>query len=73
MAAKRVTKESKARSLAKAVSHRILIVTLDSVAIYFFTRRLDTTAAFVVLSNVYSALAYYGHERLWNTIKWGRH
>ena len=70
--ARKQGKEHWKRSLAKAVTYRILIIILDMVAVYAFTRSFTIAFWFMVISNVYTAIAYYFHERLWNRIKWGR-
>ncbi len=59
------------RSLVKSISYRILIMALDFTAIKLFTGRSDTAVEFVIVSNVYTTIAYFIHERLWNRIKWG--
>ncbi|HEY5039475.1 MAG TPA: DUF2061 domain-containing protein [bacterium] len=59
------------RSLAKSVSYRIVIMVLDFTAIRLFTGRNDIAVGFVLVSNVYTTIAYFFHERIWNRIKWG--
>jgi uncharacterized membrane protein len=66
------TKEKATRSLVKAISYRILIIILDFSVIYLLTRRFDIAFGFMVISNVYTTVAYYIHERIWDKIKWGR-
>jgi len=65
-------KEKASRSLAKAISYRILIIILDFTVVYILTRRFDIAFGFMIISNVYTAIAYYIHERAWNKIKWGK-
>jgi adenylylsulfate kinase len=45
---------------------------LDVTAIYLFTGRLDVALGFMIVSNVYTSIAYYVHERVWNKIGWGK-
>jgi len=59
------------RSLAKAVTYRIVIIILDFTVIYFLTGRVDVALGFMVISNIYTTAAYFVHERIWNRIKWG--
>jgi adenylylsulfate kinase len=59
------------RSLVKAVSYRLVIMVLDFTAIRLFTGRSDVAFGFVIVSNVYTTIAYFLHERMWNRIKWG--
>ena len=63
--------ESKKRSIAKAISYRIIIITLDFFVIYFITGRLSLAFGFMIASNLYTSIVYFFHERLWNKIKWG--
>lgn len=59
------------RSVVKAMTYRILIMILDFATIYFFTRTVKIALGFVIVSNLYTTIAYFGHERLWTRIKWG--
>jgi len=59
------------RSVVKAVSYRIVIMLFDFSTIYLFTRTLKVALGFMIASNLYTTIAYYGHERLWARIKWG--
>jgi uncharacterized membrane protein len=59
------------RSVAKAVTYRVVIMVLDFATIYLFTRTLKVALGFMLASNLYTTLAYYGHERLWTRIRWG--
>ena len=68
----RMFREHWKRSLAKAITYRILILSLDFTAVYLFTGRYDVAIGFTLVSNIYTAIAYYGHERVWNSIKWGK-
>jgi adenylylsulfate kinase len=59
------------RSLVKAFTYRAVIVVLDVSVIYLLTGRVDIALGFTVISNIYTTVAYFLHERLWNMIKWG--
>ena len=59
------------RSLVKAVTYRLVIMVLDFGAIYLMTRTLRIALGFMVASNIYTTVAYFFHERLWNRIHWG--
>ena len=60
------------RSLVKAITYRLLIIVLDITVIYSLTGRLDLALGFMIISNVYTSIAYYFHERIWNKIGWGK-
>ena len=66
-----ITRESKSRSIIKAVSYRVLIVILDFTVIYLLTGNTNIAIGFMIISNLYTTLAYFIHERVWNRIKWG--
>jgi len=59
------------RSLVKAFTYRAIIVVLDISVIYLLTGRADIALGFTVISNIYTTVAYFVHERVWNKIKWG--
>jgi len=60
------------RSLAKAITYRLLIIVLDITVVYLLTGRLDVALGFMIISNIYTSVAYYFHERIWNKIGWGK-
>jgi uncharacterized membrane protein len=60
------------RSAVKAVTYRILIVILDFVSIYLMTGKVKVALGFMVVSNVYTTVAYVAHERIWDRIQWQR-
>jgi adenylylsulfate kinase len=62
---------SRKRSLVKALTYRVAIVCLDFLAIYIFTRKVDVALGFMVVSNVYTTVGYFVHERIWAHIAWG--
>ncbi len=66
-----MTSNSK-RSLAKALTYRGFIVLLDFLCIYLMTGKTKIAIGFMLASNVYTTAAYFGHERLWAHIQWGR-
>jgi len=35
------------------------------------TGKVMTAAAFMIISNIYTTVAYFLHERVWAGIKWG--
>jgi adenylylsulfate kinase len=50
----------------------MLVIVLDVTAIYLLTGNLDIALGFMIVSNIYTSIAYYVHERLWNKIGWGK-
>lgn len=60
------------RSVVKAISYRIIVVVADFAAVYLFTNRLEIALGFVVVSNIYTSVLYFFHERFWDRVAWGR-
>jgi uncharacterized membrane protein len=70
---KRTKKESERlkRSVVKAITYRAFIMVLDFTAIKLFTGSTNVAGGFVIVSNIYTTVAYFIHERLWLRVKWG--
>ena len=66
------SKESVSRTLVKTITYRASILLLDFVTVYFFTGKLSLALGFMIVSNIYTTLAYFFHERIWDKIKWGK-
>lgn len=64
--------ENSHRSIIKSITYRILSITADSAAAFFFTRDAALSAGIVLVVNGYSIFLYYMHERAWAHIHWGR-
>jgi uncharacterized membrane protein len=59
------------RSVVKALTYRAVILCLDFLVIYLFTHKVDVALGFMIVSNIYTTIAYFLHERLWARIRWG--
>jgi Predicted membrane protein len=64
--------ETLGRSIAKTVSYRVVILILDFTFIYLFTGQIKVALGFMIVSNIYTTLGYFFHERIWDKIKWGK-
>lgn len=64
--------ETLKRSLVKTVSYRLLILILDFLCVYLFTKQLKIALGYTIVSNIYTTLGYFLHERVWDKIKWGK-
>ncbi len=64
--------EKPVRSVVKTIVYRCLIITSDSVIVYALTHKVVLTLSVIGLSNVASTLIYFVHERVWNSISWGK-
>jgi uncharacterized membrane protein len=62
---------SKRRSVVKAITYRVIILCLDFLVIYVLTGKVKTAAAFMIVSNIYTTIGYFLHERVWAGITWG--
>ncbi len=66
------TVEIKKRSIAKAISWRT-VGTLDTITIaWLVTGQLTLAVSIGAIETVTKVLLYYGHERVWNNINWGK-
>jgi uncharacterized membrane protein len=64
--------ETKARSLAKMVTYRVAAAALLAAVTFYVTGSTGLTGVVTLVFNVGGALVYYGVERLWDDIAWGR-
>jgi uncharacterized membrane protein len=64
--------ETLKRSLTKTISYRVIILILDFTTVYLFTGKLTVALGFTVISNTYTTIGYFLHERIWDRIKWGK-
>jgi len=67
-----IDRPSRKRSIAKAVTYRSVIICLDFLAVYLLTGKISTATTFMIVSNTYTTLGYFLHERVWAKISWGR-
>lgn len=65
-------KETFKRSLVKTISYRLFIILLDFTTIYLITHKVNLAIGFMLVSNIYTTVAYFLHERIWDRIKWGK-
>jgi uncharacterized membrane protein len=65
------SRASRKRSVVKAITYRGIIVCLDFLVIYLLTGKVETAAVFMIVSNIYTTVAYFFHERVWAGIRWG--
>ena len=63
--------ETLKRLLVKTVSYRTLIIILDFGTLYLFTGKMKVAVGFTIVSNVYTTIAYFFHERIWDKVRWG--
>ncbi|GGW83915.1 DUF2061 domain-containing protein [Salegentibacter mishustinae] len=69
---KDTTSEKPLRSILKTVSWRI-VGTVDTIAIsWLLTGEIETALAIGSVELVTKMILYFGHERLWNMISFGK-
>lgn len=59
------------RSIVKAITYRAVIVCLHFIVVYLLTGKVVAAAVFMIISNIYTTVAYFLHERAWSHIQWG--
>ncbi len=64
--------EKPARSIAKALSWRV-IGTVDTLIVsYLLTGKIALAASIASVDFLTKMVLYFFHERLWNMVKWGK-
>lgn len=64
--------ERHGRSVAKAISYRVVSIIVDLTLVFALTKKVELTLGIVILSNTASVFIYYFHERVWDKIHLGR-
>ncbi len=65
-------RDSKTRTVVKAITWRITATLTTIVLVYLFTGQIQTAVEVGVLEMTAKLLFYYGHERLWDRLMFGR-
>lgn len=66
---KRITKK---RSLAKAVTWRVLASIITFISVLIVGGSLNFALSVGIIEVSAKMLFYYSHERVWNNVEWGR-
>ena len=64
--------ETTRRSIVKAISWRLVATAITSGIVYLLTGRGEFAATIGLVDTGVKFLVYFGHERLWNRIDYGR-
>jgi len=64
--------ENPSRSIVKSITFRVLILTSDGIIVFLLTHEYKLALTIVIVRNLAGIFIYYFHERLWNTVRWGR-
>jgi len=65
-------RESRTRSIIKALTWRAIATCTTMVLVYIATRDLEIMGAIGAADVFIKLIFYYTHERAWGRIKWGR-
>ena len=63
--------ESRARSVVKSLSWRVVATSTTIVLVYFFTGQVDVAVAVAGVEVVAKLTIFYFHERVWQAVAWG--
>ena len=64
--------ETTRRSFAKAISWRILATLITGTIVYLLTGKGEFAVTVGLADTTFKFVVYFGHERLWNKIQYGR-
>jgi uncharacterized membrane protein len=64
--------ETRRRSIAKSLSWRFLAGVITTLVVLTMTGRLEFAAEIGLIDTLVKLLVYFGHERAWNKIDYGR-
>ena len=65
-------KDTHLRSVVKGLIWRLLASFATVIIVFIFTHELKIAFEVGGVEIIAKLLLYYGHERVWNLIKWGR-
>jgi uncharacterized membrane protein len=64
--------DTRKRSIIKSITWRIICIIVSIIIAFFLTGKIDIAIAIGTTYNAITMVLYYFHERLWNTLKWGK-
>ncbi len=64
--------DSKRRSIAKSISWRVFAAIITACVALSMTGQLEFAAKIGLIDTTVKLLIYFGHERVWNKINYGR-
>lgn len=67
-----MNEESTKRSIVKTLSWRLTGSGSTFVISYIILGSLATSGTIALIQLTFNTVLYYGHERVWNRIRWGR-
>ena len=64
--------ETHKRSIVKALSWRLIAVCITTLTVWLFTREATLSLGVGLADSLVKIFTYYGHERLWDRLRFGR-
>jgi len=64
-------KGTRKRSMAKAISWRIIGTIAGAAIVVFLTGEFENAGKFIIIDMILKLIFYYGHERAWMMVEWG--
>lgn len=65
-------KVSKKRSFAKSMTWRVIALLTTFATLYALSKDINMATMATVITNAVNFVAYYYHERVWNSVGWGK-
>ena len=62
----------KSRSLAKSLTWRVVALLTTFITLYALSKDVSMATLATLITNGVNFVAYYYHERIWNSVKWGK-
>ena len=60
------------RSLSKSITWAVSSFILSTIVTWIITGRLDMALGITIADHIVAFVWYYGHERIWDAIRWGK-
>ena len=67
-----ILNEMRKRSTAKAITYRVICISMLALVTYVVTRDIMKMTSIVVIFQSIQMIIYYFHERTWERVEWGR-
>ena len=62
----------KSRSLAKSLTWRVVALLTTFIILYALSKDINMATLATLITNGVNFIAYYYHERIWNSVSWGK-
>ena len=64
--------EGQSRSISKIINWRILITVSNFLIPFVMTGSWGQAVLFAGMATIVNMILFWGHERIWNTVRWGK-